>query len=451
MQEWYAYVNKVYLDLTSKIEKEQQRIDDIVKITYGNKILDMQSKLDSSVAALNNRLLIVEEEINKIQESVVTVRKSVSSVTTSNSDIAALRLDLDDSKFKTDVMKEEMKTTLDLANSQYVEFVDFQKLFDTNIYPILDRINEDIINGDKMELIIDKSNQSNSIVIDSVLDQISVNLELSNQQHTEFLEFKNECTTKLSALSMIEADKHPGSYICSQNYVPVSEENCSRSNDETVSRDVDNSPSFHRIRTNNNQLSSPDVIDCEVLFLTDSNLHKMKEDIMNHGTKATKFFCPLWKDVEYIVNECGVARKPKQIYIQTCTNDIDRSEFHVNDVSNRITEVLVSLKDLIDEEGEIYVSSIFPRTDKMDQVDAMNKALKLVVKNFSYVKFVEHKNIFSTMLRDRKHLDIHGFRTLLANIRFALFGKLPRSMQSKPSYPSDPRHFRNQEGDQRDY
>ena len=224
------------------------------------------------------------------------------------------------------------------------------------------------------------------------------------------------------------------------------EDNYIRSNEETARIEVDNSPSFQRTRMNNNQPSSPDVINCEVLFLTDSNLHKMKEDIMNHGTKATKFFCPLWKDVEYIVNECEVARKPKQIYIQTCTNDIDRSEFNVNDMSNRITEVLGSLKDIIDEEGEVYISSIFPRADKMDLVDEMNKALKLVVKNFSYVKFVEHKNIYSTMLRDRKHLDRVGFTTLLANIRFALFGKLPRSMQSKPSYPGNSRYLRNQEG-----
>ena len=85
-------------------------------------------------------------------------------------------------------MKEEMKTTLDIAKSLYFEFFEFQKEFDTNIYPILDRINEDIINGYKNELMTDNTNQANNIQeIDSVLNQITVNLELSNQHHTEFL------------------------------------------------------------------------------------------------------------------------------------------------------------------------------------------------------------------------------------------------------------------------
>ena len=69
----------------------------------------------------------------------------------------------------------------------------------------------------------------------------------------------------------------------------------------------------------------------------------------------------------------------------------------------------------------------------MDKVEAMNKALKCLVKNFPYVTFMEQKNIESSMLRDRKHLDREGFTKLLANIRFALFGKLPRYFKKKPT------------------
>ena len=45
------------------------------------------------------------------------------------------------------------------------------------------------------------------------------------------------------------------------------------------------------------------------------------------------------------------------------------------------------------------------------------------------------------MLSDKKHLDFTGFRTLLANIRFTLFGKLPKSFSH---------HRRNERGNQND-
>ena len=101
---------------------------------------------------------------------------------------------------------------------------------------------------------------------------------------------------------------------------------------------------------------------------------------------------------------------------------------------SRIKNVLTSLKDVIDEdEGEVIISSLCPRADEMDKVEAMNKALKCLVRNYPYAKFMEQKNIESSMLRDIKHFDREDFTTLLANIRFALFGRLPRYFKKKPT------------------
>ena len=204
-------------------------------------------------------------------------------------------------------------------------------------------------------------------------------------------------------------------------------------NENNRIRYVDGSPGYQQKLVNKSNVTS-EVIDCEVLFLTDSNLHRMNANIMNHGTKATKLFCPMWKDIEYVTSNSEIKRKPKQIYIQTLTNDIEREDFEVGDMCTRIKNVLTNLKDVIDEEeGEVIISSLCPRSDEMDKVEAMNKALKCLVRNFPYVKFMEQRNIEISMLKDRKHLDREGFTTLLANIRFALFGKLPRYFKKKPN------------------
>ena len=135
---------------------------------------------------------------------------------------------------------------------------------------------------------------------------------------------------------------------------------------------------------------------------------------MNHGTTAKKIFCPVWSDVELVANTFKVKRKLKKIYIQTITNDIDRDEFNIDDICSRVTEVLENLKNVIDEEdGEIYVSSLLPRADKMDIVENMNKALRYTVRSFSFVKFIEQSNIIGGMLQDKKHLNRVGFTTLL--------------------------------------
>ena len=72
-----------------------------------------------------------------------------------------------------------------------------------------------------------------------------------------------------------------------------------------------------------------------------------------------------------------------------------------------------------------------PTITRVDKVEAMNKVLRCLVRNVPYLKFMEQKNIETSMLRDRKHLDREGLPTLLANIRFSLFEKFPRYFKKK--------------------
>ena len=158
------------------------------------------------------------------------------------------------------------------------------------------------------------------------------------------------------------------------------------------------------------RITPTQVIDCKVLFITDSNLHRMKPEIMNNGTKVQKIFCPTIGDIEYIVNNNVVKKKPNIIYIQCGTNDIEGSDFETDTIDTRFKEIVKKMKYIIDD-GEIVISSILPRTDHKDRVISMNNFLRKLPEFVNGVKFMSNTNINDRMLNDKKHLDNTGFQT----------------------------------------
>ena len=70
------------------------------------------------------------------------------------------------------------------------------------------------------------------------------------------------------------------------------------------------------------------TIECDVLFLTDSNLHKMKPEIMDHGLISQKIFCPTFKDIEHVISHINVKQTPSIVYIQR-TTDIEKVNFNL--------------------------------------------------------------------------------------------------------------------------
>ena len=75
----------------------------------------------------------------------------------------------------------------------------------------------------------------------------------------------------------------------------------------------------------------------------------------------------------------------------------------------------------------MIISSLLPRSDNMEKVKLFNECLTKMTRKIRSGKFMANNNITDRMLKDRKHLDLKGFRILLANIRFTVFGKLPKT------------------------
>ena len=90
---------------------------------------------------------------------------------------------------------------------------------------------------------------------------------------------------------------------------------------EVISRSLDQE------RTTQNEASTevlPNIkIDCDVLFLGDSNLNQMRTEIMDYGTKCEKIKCVLLSDIVNLLDKAEIKRVVKSVYMQCGTNNLD--------------------------------------------------------------------------------------------------------------------------------
>ena len=71
-------------------------------------------------------------------------------------------------------------------------------------------------------------------------------------------------------------------------------------------------------------------------------------------------------------------------------------------------------------------------------VDYMNDFLDGVCSGLSFLEFARNNNIYRNQLVDNKHGNDDGFRTMLSNIRYTLFGKVPYFNKHKSKYSNYP-------------
>ena len=252
---WYAYVNKVYLDLTFKIEREQTRIDTVVRETYGNKLTEIQSKIDSSIASLNHRMIILEEDVEKIKTSFNELRKSIHVAEVKNIDVESMKIAIEEVKAVSDSLQDKVKTNRDLTDTKFNDFVLFKQDFNDNVIPILDRLNQGFI--DKSIFIPDNINNIPPISNDKVATKLTEIVDENRINQTDPL--------------FVES---PRLHESTDENIPVGNGYQLFQSGNGKQR----SPGYQQHLTNKDH-ESPEEIDCEVLFLTDSNCHRMKADI----------------------------------------------------------------------------------------------------------------------------------------------------------------------------
>ena len=173
----------------------------------------------------------------------------------------------------------------------------------------------------------------------------------------------------------------------------------------------------------------------DVVLLVDSNLGKVNSDILNHGSRCNKIFCPTLRHVNDLLDKVKIIKQPDVIFLHTGTNHLDEPDFYTEQLEKDYVDIILKLKSM-SPNSKIIISSLLPRKElhlKM-VIASFNDFLLGVVSSFPDMKFMRNMNVKQYMLRDKKHVDEEGFKILLSNIRYTIFGKIPHYINYQYGY-----------------
>ena len=146
MQPVYAYVNKIYCDLKSMIDKLSEEINTFYDNIASN-ISSSELKTNAEVASSNSRCLILESDFTKINHKISNLQGlkneyiKTEMLTNTKKDIEK------QSESTTNELKRIIRENLRNANLQHDQFINFKKEYEKDVLPILNRINTDDLKG----------------------------------------------------------------------------------------------------------------------------------------------------------------------------------------------------------------------------------------------------------------------------------------------------------------
>ena len=387
----YSYVNNIFCKLNSRIAnitREVQTIQGYVK----------NKEEDKTITDLDSRITNIQMELTdfgNILKSSNSKQKDSHQVKMENLENAKKVLN-NSIENKTNELKREIRENLKNANLQHTRFIDFKKEYERQVLPILNRINDNYMSSSTPHL----QSHCNLVPQPEHTSKPDDNRILNSLNGDRLKDNTRKQTDTISGTSSsIETGKN------SSNIGDV------HSNSLGVSQD------------------SKVVINCDVLFLGDSNLKPMKPDIMDHRNKCQLIYCPLLKDVEQVVKNAEIKHNVKYVYLQVGTNDLDHDK--VETVSFSMSKIIDMLKAKF--KCVVVISSILPRKDRKNEVATLNEYLLDLCDGTKKLSFMSNQEINESMLVDRKHLNENGFIKLLGSIRYTIFGKIP-SFRKKRSY-----------------
>lgn len=404
-QSLYSYVNKMYYDLNDMIISVKSEVHNLHDLIKDNELKE-KNDIDELITELSARCLILETEIEKINKNKLPNLKAKKNEFVSQE---LLKDTLSEIKTReernTDEIKRLIRENLTNANIQHKAFIDFKKDYEIEINPIINQRNTDYM--------IAKPHTDHNLFVkkESLLQTKQELSTIIAEKNHELLETVKSLINGTSNEKINNFDEPTRTQVAGEV--------------NTIKQNLENIAEYHtgEIFSKNHDQTSLIRIDCDVLFLVDSNLYRMDCAIMNHGTKCQKYHCPLIKDVLKVIENGEDTNGVKQVFIQCGTNDLDNQE--VDSTTFRLSDVIDKAKQKF-KGAKIVISSILPRKDKRNEVVMVNDYLLNLCDITKQVKLMENLEINEHMLRDRKHLNDNGFKKLLTNIRYNMFGKLPR-------------------------
>ena len=168
------------------------------------------------------------------------------------------------------------------------------------------------------------------------------------------------------------------------------------------------------------------VFNHDVIFLVDSNLGKIKPEIMDTNKTWATFFCPTMTHIDFLTKRGKVVKQPSSIFIHCGTNDLSMKSRSTENLEDEYIEIISKVRNLFPN-TKIIISSLLPRMESSlkGPINYINDFLNGVCASHEFLSFMRNINIKHYMLVDHKHISSESFLVMLSNIRYKIFNKLP--------------------------
>ena len=173
-----------------------------------------------------------------------------------------------------------------------------------------------------------------------------------------------------------------------------------------------------------NPTQRPTKITGDTLILSDSNVNNLDPTKLKHDMISQNITCYTVANALQIMKNAQFDIIPSHILIHLGINCVEKnSASHVSDDMSALIELLLENCP----RAKIVISSVTPRSDRMDIVGELNRRFEDICW-YNRIDFLNNNNISERKLEknDAKHLNRSGFFTLLANFRWALYGIMPK-------------------------
>ena len=148
--------------------------------------------------------------------------------------------------------------------------------------------------------------------------------------------------------------------------------------------------------------------------------------MLNRKT-CKKVFCATYTDIQLFCREMTITKQPEKILLHCGCNDIDRNKKDKPNIFGDIDETLKILQKLFPK-SKLIISTLFPggERDLINMMNDINNHLINISLNTPLILVMDNKRIGESMLSDNKQMNKIRFFIFLANIRFIMFGILPK-------------------------
>ena len=164
----------------------------------------------------------------------------------------------------------------------------------------------------------------------------------------------------------------------------------------------------------------------DVILLVDSNLVKIRPDIMDAGKTCAKFFCPTLAHIDFLMKSVEIKKQPQIVFIHCGTNHLSERYQLTRFLEDDFIDSISNLRKMLPN-AKFIISSLLPRMEPCLKIPVryINDFLYGVCSAAQGLSFMRNINIKAEMLIDNKHINSEGFKTMLSNIRFKIFNKMP--------------------------